>query len=57
MTKFITGMGLGLAAGAALGMTVSKNVKTRDIKKAANKAIKAVGEVVENVSETLGTIM
>ena len=55
MTKhqFITGMGMGLAAGAALGMAMS-GTRNREIKRAADKAIKAVGEVVENLSDTMG---
>lgn len=55
MTKhqFITGVGLGMAAGAALGLAMSAT-KKRDIKRAADKAIKAVGEVVENLSDTMG---
>ena len=52
MTKhqFITGMGMGLAAGAALGMAMS-GTRKREIKRAADKAIKAVGEVMENLSD------
>lgn len=55
MTKhqFITGVGLGMAAGAALGLAMSAT-KKRDIKRAADKAIKAVGEVVENLSDNIG---
>lgn len=55
MTKgqFMTGMGIGLAAGAVMGMAVSMT-KKRDIKRAADKAIKAVTEVVDNISGELG---
>ena len=55
MTKyqFLAGMGLGMAAWAALGMTMSAT-KKRNIKRAADKAIKAVGEVVENISDSMG---
>lgn len=55
MTKhqFISGIGLGMVAGAALGMAMS-TTKKREIKRAADKAIKAVGEVVENISENMG---
>ena len=49
----IDARGLGMAAGAALGMTMSAT-KTRNIKRAADKAIKAVGEVVENISDSMG---
>ena len=55
MTKhqFIAGMGMGVAAGAALGMAMS-GTKKREIKRAGDKAIKAVGEVVENLSDNIG---
>ena len=55
MTKhlFLTGAAMGVVAGTAMGMAMSATNK-RDIKKAADKAIKAVGEVVENISDTMG---
>lgn len=55
MTKhqFIGGMSLGVVAGTALGMAMS-TAKKREIRKAADKAIKAVGEVVENISGNMG---
>ncbi|WP_294552251.1 hypothetical protein [uncultured Pseudoflavonifractor sp.] len=55
MTKhqFIAGIGMGMVAGAALGMAMTGSRK-REIKRAADKAIKAVGEVVENLSDTMG---
>ncbi|MEQ2444789.1 hypothetical protein WMO64_15125 [Pseudoflavonifractor sp. CLA-AP-H29] len=55
MTKhqFIAGIGMGMVAGAALGMAMT-GTRKREIKRAADKAIKAVGEVVENLSDTMG---
>lgn len=55
MTKhmFMTGAAMGVVAGTALGMAMSAT-KKRGIKRAADKAIKAVGEVVENISDTMG---
>lgn len=55
MTKhqFVSGIGLGVVAGTALGMALSVS-KKREIRRAADKAIKAVGEVVGNLSETMG---
>ena len=55
MTKhqFIAGMGMGLAAGAALGMAMS-GTQQRELKRAADKAIRAAGEVVENLSDNIG---
>lgn len=49
----MTGMGIGLAAGAVMGIAMSAT-KKRDIKRAADKAIKAVSEVVDNISESMG---
>jgi predicted small secreted protein len=55
MTKhqFISGIGIGVLAGATLGLAMSTS-KKREIKRAADKAIKAVGEVVDNISENMG---
>ncbi len=55
MTKhqFMSGIGIGAIAGAALGMAMSTS-KRREIKRAADKAIKAVGEVMENISDNVG---
>ena len=55
MTKhqFIAGIGMGMVAGAALGMAMT-GTRKREIKRAADKAIKAVGEVVDNLSDTMG---
>ncbi len=47
------GMGLGIAAGAALGMAMSGSRK-RKLKKAADKAIRAMGEMVDDLSEHMG---
>lgn len=55
MTKraWMRGMGLGLAAGAALGMALSPEKKRKNLKKVAGKAIKSVGEAVENISDAM----
>ncbi len=57
MTKelFAAGMGLGLgvAAGAALGMAMSGPHK-RKLKRAADKAMRAMGEMVEGLSDHMG---
>lgn len=50
--RFLVGMSLGVAAGMGLGMVMSGS-KKREIRKAADKAIKAVGEVVDNLSDRL----
>ena len=55
MTKhrFMSGAAMGIVAGTALGLLMS-GTKKRDIKRAADKAMKAVGEVVENISDSMG---
>ena len=50
---FAIGMTMGLMAGAAVGMMVAPKQK-RGLKKAADKAVKTVGEVMEDLSEELG---
>lgn len=50
---FIPGIVLGAAAGTALGLAMSTS-KKREIRRAADKAIKAVGEVVESISDNMG---
>ncbi|MEG0764437.1 MAG: hypothetical protein RR281_00805 [Pseudoflavonifractor sp.] len=51
--QFIAGIGIGALAGTALGMALS-TTKKRDIRRAADKAVRAVGEMMENLSETMG---
>ncbi|MDE6259747.1 MAG: hypothetical protein K2M42_02620 [Oscillospiraceae bacterium] len=45
--------GATMAAGAAIGMMMLPKKKKHSAQKAAGKAIKAVGEVVENFSGSL----
>ena len=45
--------GATMVAGAALGMALMPRKQKRTAQKAAGKAIKAVGEVVENFSGSL----
>ncbi len=49
---FMRGMGLGMAAGAVLAASLVPRKKT-SLKKAAGKAIKSVGEAVENISDAM----
>ena len=48
-TGFISGIAIGMAAGAAVGMMV-KPKKKHCGKKTAAKALKAAGELVDNIS-------
>ncbi len=50
--NFVKGMGIGIAAGIALGMAMAP--KKRSGKRMAGKAIKAFGEVVDNFSHVVG---
>ena len=51
--EFAKGMGLGVLAGAALGAAMMPR-KKHSVKKAAGKAMKTVGQVMENLSEDMG---
>ena len=49
--RFIRGVGIGMLAGAVVGMLVSpcKN----EIKRTANKAVQAVGNAADTISEAM----
>ena len=51
--KFLRGMGLGMAVGAALGMTMSQG-PSLPRRSAAGKAAKAVGEWMEQLTQAIG---
>ena len=51
--NFVKGMGLGMIAGTALGVAMAPKKKT-SMKKAAGKAMKTVGQVMENISDEMG---
>jgi hypothetical protein len=46
-------MGMGLLAGTAIGMVGVPHRKT-NVKRTVGKAIKTVGEIVENASDAMG---
>lgn len=50
---FAMGMTMGLMAGAAMGIMMTPKRK-RNIQKAADKAKKTVGEVMEDLADELG---
>lgn len=50
---FAIGMTMGMAAGAVLGMMVAPQRKSA-VKKAADKAMKTMGEVMETLSDEMG---
>jgi len=50
--NFIKGVGIGMAAGTAVGMLVSpKKAKKKDM---ATKVLKAAEKLVENISDSVG---
>ena len=51
--EFAKGMTMGVMAGAALGMVMAPRKKT-NMKKAAGKAMKTMGQVMENFSDEMG---
>lgn len=48
---FMRGVGLGMLAGAVVGMMVSPGKK--ELKRTANKAVQAVGNAADNISEAI----
>ena len=50
---FLWGMAMGAVAGTVMGATLAPRRKSQ-VKKAADKALKTVGEVMENLSEEMG---
>lgn len=51
-TDFFRGMGIGLVTGAAIGVAIMP--KKRSLKSSAGKTIRAVSDVVENISSAMG---
>lgn len=50
---FLYGMAMGAVVGTVMGATLVPRRKSK-VKKAADKALKTVGEVMENLSEEMG---
>lgn len=51
--NFLCGMVMGAAVGTVVGATMLPRKRSK-VQKAADKAIKTVGEVIENLSEEMG---
>ena len=49
--RFIRGVGIGMLAGAVVGMLVSPG--KNEIKRTANKAVQAVGNAADTISEAM----
>jgi len=46
---FARGMGIGMVVGSAIGMTVSMNSKKNSKQNKVSRALKTVGDIVENI--------
>lgn len=53
-TNFLRGMGMGIAVGAAMGIAMTPKRKHIMKKSAAGKAIRAVTDVMEELTDTMG---
>lgn len=53
-TNFLRGMGMGLAVGAAVGMVMTPKRKHMMKKTAAGKAIRAVTDVMDELTDSMG---
>lgn len=51
--NFLYGMAMGAVVGTVVGATMMPRRKSQ-VKRAADKAMKTVGEVMENLSEEMG---
>ena len=52
--KFVTGLGLGMIAGGAIGMMMSPQTRRSDTKKMLSRALKGMGDVLDDVTSALG---
>ena len=52
--KFITGLGLGMVAGGTLGMMISPMARRTNSKKMISRALKGMGDVIDDVSAAFG---
>lgn len=50
-SRFLRGVGLGMLAGAVVGIMVSPG--KNEIKRTANKAVQAVGNAADTISEAI----
>ena len=50
---FFTGLGLGMVAGGTLGMVMAPGMKKSQGKHMVSRALKGMGDVIDDVSEAL----
>lgn len=51
--KFMTGLGIGMVAGGALCMMMAPKAKRNDGKRMMSRALKGMGDVIDDVSDAL----
>lgn len=51
--RFITGLGLGVIAGGTLGMIMAPSARKRQGKHMVSRALKGMGDVIDEVTEAL----
>ena len=56
MTKhaFLEGMGLGVLAGAAIGMAVAAKSMSPDVRRMARRAVRKMDHMKDDLADTLG---
>ena len=52
--KFITGLGIGMVAGGTIGMMMAPQTRRMDSKKMLSRALKNMGDVIDDVSSVFG---
>ena len=52
--NFAKGMGIGLIMGSAIGMAVSDPAKKHQKKNMVSKALKTMGDIVDNIGGSIG---
>ncbi|MBQ7737713.1 MAG: hypothetical protein IJT62_07765 [Oscillospiraceae bacterium] len=52
--RFMTGLGIGMAAGATLSMVVMPRARRNEGRKMVSRALKNMGDVIDDVSAVFG---
>ena len=52
--RFVTGLGLGMIAGGAIGLMMTPSGRRSDTKKMLSRALKGMGDVIDDVSGVFG---
>lgn len=52
--RFLTGLGLGMAAGGAIGMMLRPKMKVTAGRNMVSRALRSMGDVVDEVADVFG---